>query len=312
MPEKIIIDTDPGVDDIMAMFFALQSPELEVLGLTTVFGGGLKADTALNAIRVVETAGRPDIPVVAGADRPLLLSRRREMGWPGHGEDRLGNMGDHLPQPKGRPIAKRAAEFIIETVMARPGEVTLVPIGPFTNIALALRLEPRLVQNVKQVVVMGGSAYRGGNASAVAEANIFNDPHAAKIVFEAGWPMVMAGLDVTWDYFALPALFEEIAALKTPVSDFISAIYPCYRDAQALPGGAIGIPDLHAVAYVVDPGLYRVRRMPVIVEAEGPLRGITAVDQRPFGPETPAVDVILGVDGPRLEALFKERIGKYR
>ncbi|MCP4416707.1 MAG: nucleoside hydrolase, partial [Chloroflexi bacterium] len=163
MAQKIIIDTDPGIDDAMAIFFALQSPELEVLGVTAVFGNGDVTNTASNAVRILETAGRGDIPVAAGANTPLVIPQRFNGGMSVHGRDGLGNAGEQLPQSRGQPVSQHAAAFIVETVLVHPGKITLVPIGPLTNIALALRLEPAIVDAVKGVSLMGGSAFAGGN-----------------------------------------------------------------------------------------------------------------------------------------------------
>ena len=314
MVQKIIIDTDPGIDDAMAIFFALQSSELEVLGLTAVFGNGGVANTASNAVRILETAGREDIPVAAGVNTPLIIPNRSAGGMSVHGHDGLGNAGDQLPQPHGRPIAQNAAAFIVETVMANPEEVTLVPIGPLTNIALALRLEPAIVDMVKGVSLMGGSAFVGGNKSAAAEANLYNDPHAADIVFSAGWPIVMAGWDVNNRFHMNQAYLDQLCALGNPATDFIEAIYPCLQAFINLPEQAIDVPDLLAVAYLVDPTLFTVKRYPVYVETEGRSAGMTVVDQRHYkrgDAVDPEVDILLDVDAERLRTLFLARLAQY-
>ena len=226
MAQKIIIDTDPGIDDAMAIFFALQSPELELLGLTAVFGNGGVANTASNAVRILETAGRGDIPVAAGANEPLVIDNLSSGGSSVHGLDGLGNASNRLPQPQGTPITQNAASFIIETVMANPGEITLVPIGPLTNIAMALRLEPHIAKAAKGVTLMGGSAFAGGNASAAAEANIRNDPHSADIVFSAGWPIVMAGWDVNNQFHMNQTYLDQLCALDNPATSFIKGNLP--------------------------------------------------------------------------------------
>jgi uridine nucleosidase len=152
MSPKIIIDTDPGVDDAMAIFFALRSPELDVIGLTTIFGNVHTDLATTNALRLLEIAGRADIPVAPGTDHPLAGPFKGPVPYV-HGDDGQGNT--HLPPPTTAPLPITAAQFIVEQVMAAPGEITLVPIGPLTNIALALRLEPRIAQHVKAVVLMG-------------------------------------------------------------------------------------------------------------------------------------------------------------
>lgn len=314
MAQKIIIDTDPGIDDAMAIFFALQSPELEVLGLTAVFGNGGVANTASNAIRILETADRGDIPVAKGADTPLVIPQRFEGGANVHGHDGLGNAGATLPQPQGRPIAQSAAAFIVETVMSNPGEVTLVAMGPLTNLALALRSEPAIVKAVKGISLMGGSAFVGGNVTAAAEANLYNDPHAAAIVFAAGWPIVMAGWDVNNQFHMNQLYLDQLCAFGNPATAFIEAIYPCLQAFVKLPEQAIDVPDLLAMAYLVDPALFTAKRYPVYVETEGRSAGMTVVDQRPFsqdGRADPEVDILLDVDADRLRALFLERLGQY-
>lgn len=314
MAQKIIIDTDPGVDDAMAIFFALQSPELEVLGITAVFGNGGVANTASNAIRIVETAVRGDIPVAAGANTPLVIPQRFSGGASVHGHDGLGNAGEQLPQPRGKPVAQHAAAFIVETVMANPGEVILVPIGPLTNIALALRLEPAIVHAVKGISLMGGSAFVGGNKTAAAEANIYNDPHAAAMVFAAGWPIAMAGWDVNNRFHMNQPYLDQLCALGNPATDFIKAIYPCLQAFVQLPEQAIDVPDLLAVAYLVAPSLFTVKRYPVYVETEGRSAGMTVVDQRLHrrgDPVDPLVDILLDVDAERLRTLYLERLSRY-
>jgi uridine nucleosidase len=166
MPKKILIDTDPGVDDAMAILLALRSPEVEVIGLTSVFGNTRTEITAQNALRILELEGNGSIPVAQGADRPLVKPLDELGGTRVHGEDGLGNT--HLPAPRGTLRPESAAQFIVQSVLANPGEITLVPIGPLTNLGLALRLEPRIAGLVREVVLMGGSAYEGGNVSPVA------------------------------------------------------------------------------------------------------------------------------------------------
>lgn len=308
MTIPIIIDTDPGVDDTMAIFFALSSPELELLGLTIVFGNGQVSQLAQNAIHVLDIAGRPDIPVAKGASAPLARTYRGK-GASVHGEDGLGNI--FLPAPERKPLDMSAAQFIVETVMRRPGEVTLIPIGPLTNIALALKLEPRIAQAVKQVVLMGGAAFCRGNASPVAEANIFNDPEAARIVFGAGWPVVMVGLDVTTQTVMSPAYLDSLYKLGNPRTDFISRIVPFYLGFHGKSGqNSTGIftHDPSAIAYVLDPTLFKTQRVPLFVETEGHSAGQTVADLRNQWITEPLVDVCTEVDSPRLLELYKSRL----
>src|SRR5574341_691351 len=284
MPHKILFDTDPGVDDAMALLFALQSPEVEVVGVTTVYGNAEVEQTTRNALRVLDVAGRTDIPVAPGAARPLVREYRGRRSHI-HGEDALGNT--FLPAPSARPLDLPAAEYNIRAVLAQPGALTLVAVGPLTNLALAARLEPRVVPAVRQVVIMGGAAFAPGNASPVAEANIFNDPEAASIVFSAGWPLTMVGLDVTTrtvmsgDY--LNHLFPSSSnpLRRDPVTDFVARIVPVYLQSYRDRYGMDGIPthDPSAIAYVIDPGLFRVERLPVYVETAGRCAGQTVPDR---------------------------------
>jgi inosine-uridine nucleoside N-ribohydrolase len=211
--KRLIIDTDPGVDDAMAILFALQSPEIQLEALTTVFGNGGVKQTTANALRVLELAQRPDIPVVPGATTPLLRPYRGQ-GYRVHGRDGLGDT--NLPLPRTHAQARRAAEYLISRIMDEPGQLTLVAVGPLTNLALAVRLEADIAQNVQEVVIMGGAATVPGNASPLAEANIHNDPEAAKIVFHAGWPLTMVGLDVTCKTIMTSAYLARLREAGTP------------------------------------------------------------------------------------------------
>ena len=159
--KRILIDTDPGIDDSMAILLAFASPEIEVVGLSTVFGNTGGDVTTQNALRLVELAGRPDILVARGAEKPLLRPFTGK-GWHVHGRNGLGEV--EFPEPKVQPDKRRAATFIIDTIMENPGEITLVPLGPLTNVALAVATEPRIAENVKEVVLMGGAATVPGNA----------------------------------------------------------------------------------------------------------------------------------------------------
>ena len=181
-PRKLLIDTDPGIDDAMAIFYALESPELEVVGLTTVFGNADTEVTTRNALSLLEIAQRSDIPVAAGAVKPLAMDYRGPAAFV-HGPD--GQGGVNPPAPTTAPLPADAAHFIIDTVMSAPGQITLVPLGPLTNVALAMLLEPRLTRQVAEIVLMQGAAFVGGNVSPAGAAKILNDPEAADIVFGA-------------------------------------------------------------------------------------------------------------------------------
>jgi uridine nucleosidase len=308
MAQKIIFDTDPGVDDAMAILFGLHSPELEFLGLTSVFGNTDTETTTLNALRLVEMEGRPDIPVAKGAAKPYVRPEPR-YGHMFHGVDGFGNA--NLPMPKGKAIEKPAAQFIVETIMANPGEITLVAVGPLTNLALALRLEPRIVQTVKSVVVMGGAAFKPGNVNYVAEANISNDPHAANLVFSAGWDLTMVGLDVTTLAIQTKEMIASLVNTGTPTTDFLRMILPVYQDAHRTKDGmdgAINTHDPSAIGYLIDPGMFVTRRVPVYVETQGKCAGFTVPDPRRAWQESVEINVCVDVDAPRLLQLMHDRL----
>src|SRR4030088_1773822 len=191
-PFRVIIDTDPGVDDALALLLAMRSPELKIEGISAVAGNVPLELTLPNALRMVEIASRTDIPVAVGAKAPLM--RRLVTAAYAHGENGLG--GAVFPEPKIKPVSEPAAQFIRQVVRKYPGEVTLITIGPLTNIASALNSDPELAAIIKSVVMMGGSL-SGGNITPAAEFNVYVDPEAARIVFQSGIPITMVGLDVT-------------------------------------------------------------------------------------------------------------------
>jgi uridine nucleosidase len=313
VPKKIIIDTDPGVDDAMAILFAFQSPELEVVGLTSIFGNVYTGQATQNALRLVEFADRPQTPVAHGSDRPLVVPIEYVADFV-HGADGLGNT--YPPPPQGQAIDRPAAQFIAEMVMAHPGEITLVPVGPLTNIALALALEPRLAENVAGVVIMGGAATVNGNVTPAAEANIIHDPHAADVVFRASWPLTMVGLDVT-----MKTIMREdyLASLRISGSRIGQFIYDISRFYQGFHYKSYGLEGIHthdpsAIAYLIEPTLFRTQRGPIRVVTEGIALGQTLWDRRQrwqgrhAWTDAPAVDVCVDVDSEKLLALYKSRI----
>jgi inosine-uridine nucleoside N-ribohydrolase len=308
----VILDADPGIDDAMAILFALRSPALEVLGITTVFGNADIEIATANALRLVELAGR-DVPVARGAAHPLVVPKAKAPDFV-HGADGLGNIA--APPPKGRAIEASAAEFIVATARLHPGEVTLVAVGRLTNLALALALEPRLPELVKDVVVMGGSASAGGNVTPVAEANVWGDPHAADIVFAAPWKVVMVGLDVTTRVRLTDDRLARMARRDERVGGFVyrtSRFYKQFHDSMGVTGGFY-VHDPSAVAYAIDPGLFSTEAAAVWVVTEGIAIGqtITASAARAERWEVsrgrPQATVCRGVDSERLLQLFEATI----
>lgn len=313
-PRKIIIDTDPGIDDALAIFYALNSPELDVIGLTTIFGN-VDADlTTVNALRLLEIAGRTDVPVAKGALHPLTGNYRGSSGLV-HGHDGQANL--NLPLPTTQPISQSAAEFIIEQVNKAPGEITLVPIGPLTNLALALRLAPEIASKVKEVVIMGGNIFSVGNATPAAEANILSDPEAADVVLGAEWPITLIGLDVTLKVVMPPAQLAEYSASADPLAQHIGKIGPFYRAFYESVYDIQGfcIHDSTTITYLLAPELFETKQLPIRVETEGISRGKTWPG--PIGDESPRaapwhgrplVNVCVGVDVDRALALERSRV----
>ena len=311
MSRKIIIDTDPGVDDTMAIFFALCSPELDVIGLTTIFGNVHTELATRNALRLLEIAGRTDIPVAHGADDALTGPFEGPVPFV-HGTDGQGDI--FLPDPAGAPVNMSAAQFIVEQLRAHPGEITLAPVGPLTNIALALRLEPRITEWVDEVVLMGGNALVPGNASPAGEANIRNDPEAADLVFGADWPVTMVGLDVTLKVHMTPEDIAEYEHHGNPMSDHITRVLPHYRDyfESNYPAKGIYVHDSSAIAYIIEPSLFETKRWAIRVGTGGLGRGKTwpAFGQHILPPwkDRPLVNVCVDVDGARLVQMEAERL----
>lgn len=275
--KKIIIDTDPGTDDALALMLALNSPELDVRAVTVVPGNVTAATGLDNALRMVWLANRCDIPVAAGAQHPLFQKLITAEFW--HGKNGLANI--ELPAGKCRVDARFGPDLIIEMVHASPHQITLVPVGPLTNIALAVEKDPSIVPLVKEVILMGGSI-SGGNVNAAAEANIYNDPEAAQIVFQAGWPLTMVGLEVGDKSLFSKKYFQELSQTHGPINDFIVSVVKFMMNISAQ-FGSPGAPmyDPSAVAVAIDSSLVKVREMHVDVETRGEFtRGETTANRR--------------------------------
>lgn len=282
MAKKIILDCDPGHDDAVAILLALGNPEIEIVGITTVGGNQSLEKVTYNARAMLEAAHAHDIPVYAGSDRPLV--REQEVAESIHGETGLD--GVELPVPT-RPLEEmHAVNFIVKTIMeSEPGTITLVPTGPLTNIALALRMEPRIAERVSEVVLMGGG-FHEGNWSAVAEFNIIVDPEAAHIVFNAPWKLTMVGLDLTHQALCTPEVQRRIEAIGTPLAVIVSGLMDFFRKTYQDNQDFVDPPvhDPCTVAYLIGPSVVQTRRCPLDVELHGELTlGMTVADLR--GPE---------------------------
>lgn len=280
---KIILDCDPGHDDAVALLLAYGNPKINLLGVTTVGGNQTLTKVTNNARAVMTVAHMQGIPVCAGLQKPLI--RPVETAAECHGESGLD--GVVLPDPTVELDERHAVDFIIETVMSEPEHtVTLVPTGPLTNIALALRKEPRIAERVKQVVLMGGGCHTG-NWSAVAEFNIKVDPEAAHIVFNAPWKVVMVGLDLTHQALATDEVAKKIEQINSPLSEFVLGLFTFFRKAYKDTQG-FEFPPVHdpcAVAYLIDPNLVKTVQVPIDIELTGTLTtGMTVCDFRSTPP----------------------------
>ena len=312
MPNKIILDCDPGHDDAVALLLAHGSPEIELLAVTTVVGNQTLEKVTRNALAIARVANITGVPFAAGSPRPLV--RTIENAPDIHGDSGLD--GPELPEPAIDLDPRHAVDLIIDTVMAHePGTVTLVPTGGLTNIALAVRKEPRLAERVKEVVLMGGG-YHVGNWSAVAEFNIKIDPEAAHIVFNEKWPLTMVGLDLTHQALATDEVAGRIAAVGTRPAKFVGELLEffgeAYKDAQGF-----DFPPVHdpcAVAYVIDRSVMTTQRVPLDVELTGTLTlGMTVADFRAPAPADCNTSVAVDLDHQKFWDLVVdalERIGE--
>ena len=273
MSTAIVLDCDPGIDDALAIAFGAGHPEIELAGITTVAGNVGLAKTTANALAVASFVGATGVPVTAGCPAPLL---RPALGAGHvHGESGLG--GAVLPAPARKAEDGHAIDFIIDTLAAAPGEITLVAIGPLTNVALALRREPRLPQWVRDFVIMGGSAGRG-NVNHAAEYNIWADPEAASVVFGAGWTVRMIGLDVTLRARATAAVQERMRGFGALGAELLLPALALYADSNNT-AGEPPVHDVCALVSVADPSVFTYTPASVQVETMGRLTsGMTVTD----------------------------------
>ncbi|MEM9046965.1 MAG: nucleoside hydrolase [Pseudomonadota bacterium] len=304
MPRKILIDTDPGIDDAMAIVYALSDPELELLGLTTVFGNVPVEQGTRNALALVKHLN-VDVPVAEGAARPLEQTPAPHPDFV-HGKDGFGGVA--LPESDNAVHPNDAADFIIDTIRAYPGEVTLVPVGPLTNIAEAIRRDPGIAELVRMVVIMGGAYARGGNVTEFAEANIWQDPHAAEIVFATNWPMIMVGLNVTEQVQCTQPDFDVLGMIK-PVSgaflrDAVKFYIAFHRERVGVDGCFLHDPS--AVIAAIAPDLFKTEEVPLTAICGTEKTGATvpAKDGR-----TP-VKICVDVDQVMIRRRFFDMIGE--
>ncbi|HZQ63762.1 MAG TPA: nucleoside hydrolase [Gaiellaceae bacterium] len=302
---KIVLDCDPGHDDAIALLLALASPEVELLGVTTVHGNQTLEKTTTNALKLLEFVGRTDVPVAAGADRPI----RREafVAEYVHGESGLD--GPALPDPTTTPVDRHAVDFLADTLLAAGEPVTLVPTGPLTNIGLFLARHPEAAARIDRVVLMGG-AIGEGNVTPAAEFNIWCDPEAADRVFSSGLDVTMIGLDVTHKALVGPAHAEQlrgsgrVGAMVAELLDFYGRFH---RETYGWEGSPIH--DAVALAHAFKPGLVQTVRTGVRVDCDGELgRGRTNADLRGRMGWEPNAEVGVDIDADGFVALLLERI----
>jgi purine nucleosidase len=307
---RIIIDTDPGQDDAVAILLALASPELEVMGITAVAGNVPLALTEKNARMICELAGRPDVKVHAGAVRPLV----RRLVTAEHVHGRTGLDGPHLPEPTMPLQEMHAVDFIVQTLLAEePGTVTLCPLGPLTNIAAALNRAPEIAGRIKEIVLMGGGFFEGGNVTPAAEFNIYVDPHAAEIVFSSGVPIVMMPLDVTHKALTTAKRVAAFRALGTSVGIATAEMLEFFERFDEEKYGSDGGPlhDPCVIAYLVRPELFRGRLCNVAVETGSEITmGMTVIDWWGVTDRPKNAMVMRDIDSDGFFSLLTERLGR--
>ena len=318
---KVIYDTDPGVDDAMALYYALAHPGIDVVGITTTFGNVTVAQAATNALYLTAIAGRVQIPVTRGVASPMV--RQSEAKFDDiHGADGLGNLPCRVATTN-QLDPRSSAQFIVDMARAQPGQITLVAVGPLGNVALALQLEPQLPQLLKEVIIMGGTVLEPGNVSPVAEANVWNDPHAADKVFTAGFKLTMVGLDVTHRVIVPVALVKAIADRQRHIAidvlahavgfyaNFYSNLYPHVAAIH----GCFGH-DVLAFICLTNRELFTIEQGRVRVAVDGIAQGQTIMNRKPFidypqpgwGADRPFTDVCMAVDAAVCLQVFEQTL----
>ncbi len=304
---RIIHDCDPGHDDAVALLLALASPEVELLGVTTVAGNQTVEKTTANAIRVLDCVQREDVAVAGGATRPLV--RERHVAAHVHGETGLDGSG--LPSPSRAPAPVHAIDWIARTLASQPDPVTLVATGPLTNVALLLARYPEVEGQLEQIVLMGG-AIGEGNITPAAEFNLWADPEAAHRVFTSTVKVTMVGLDVTHRALLTPERVEQLAA-SSGAGRLVANMYAFYAEVYRRRYGWSGAPvhDALAMAHVIDGNLLETQHRGVVIDTgPEPSRGRTYVDRWGISEWTPNAHVAVGVDAERFLTLLVERIGR--
>lgn len=308
MARPIILDTDPGQDDAVAILVALASPEVEVVAITTVAGNVPQPLVTENALAMCELAGRGDVPVHRGADAPL----ERELYTAEYVHGPSGIDGAELPSVTTEPADGHAVDVIVATCLEATEPVTICPVGPLTNLATAIAKEPAVVGAIREVALMGGGFFAGGNTTPVAEFNIFVDPHAASIVLNSGVPITMFPLDVTHQAIVLPEDIKRIRDLGTPVGDAVAGMLEYYERHDLEKYGTAGAPlhDPCVIAYLIDKTLFGGKPCRVDIETESELTmGQTVVDWWGVTGQDPNAVVMNSVDRDAFMDLIIDRLG---
>lgn len=305
-PKRIIIDTDPGVDDALAFLLALASPEIQLEALTTTQGNVTLEKATQNALSVLELGRATHIPVASGSVVPLVQPLRASAYV--HGESGIGN--SRLPQPKSRPVPQHAVDYLIERVLGEPGEISIFPIGPLTNIAMAIRKEPTFAKAVKELVIMGGAILEYGNVTPQAEFNIYVDPHAAHIVFHSGIPITLIPLDVTHKCMLLQPHVDRLMQISSPISQFIRdamEVYLKYSFELGYAGSALH--DPLTLATIIAPELLTLKEYYVDVDISGGVSmGKTFADILNVTKKPANMKVAMNVRGEEFVELFVQRM----
>ena len=307
---KIIMDVDTGIDDAIAMCLALGNEKIDVLGFTTTFGNRRCEVTTKNTLKILELVGRTDVPVAAGATRPMVKEYNPPEYSIVHGYDGLGDMENPLPEPSITPVEKSAVQFMADTLRASDEPITLVPVGPMTNVASLILAHPELLPKIKEVVLMGGSTMQG-NASPVAEANIIQDPEAAYILFRSGVKLRMAGLDATWKgYIGFDELENDFAKqnwLTETIYSMCGIYVEHYRERMKNPG--IAMHDSLTLAWLVNPDIVQCRDYYVTVDINGRYTyGMTVTDVNNVLGKKPNASVALDVNRVEFIQMIKDAI----
>jgi purine nucleosidase len=308
MKHQIIIDTDPGQDDAVAILLALASPELEILGVTAVAGNVPLALTEVNARKICELAGHTDVRVYSGAIRPML----RSLVTAEHVHGRTGLDGPDLPEPTMPLQPQHAVDFLVETLMTKPsGTVTICALGPLTNIGLALVREPRIARRIKRIITMGGGFFEGGNVTPTAEFNIYVDPQAARLVFDAGIPLTLIPLDCTHQALTTKARVEKFRAMPNRTGPATAQLLDFFERFDEQKYGTDGGPlhDPCVIAWLLQPELFTSRDVNVAIECESELTmGMTVIDWWRVTDRTANATVCRGINADGFFDLLTKRL----